>query len=653
MKSIINNSTYLSLKCINWIVFLLLILGFHSCKNSHKDLPNIVIIFIDDLGYADPSCYGATAYSTPNIDRLAEEGARFTNFYASQAVCSASRGSLLTGCYSERIGIQGALSPYSKTGIHSNETTIAEMLKDKGYISGIFGKWHLGHHHEFLPLQHGFDEFIGLPYSNDMWPVNYDGLPKKSSDYPPLPLFEGNEVIDSILDLDDQANLTTLYTENAIQFIDKHKDEPFFLYIPHSMVHVPIAVSEKFKGKSKNGLFADVMMELDWSVGEILKALERNGLEENTLVIFTSDNGPWLNYGNHAGSALPLREGKGNMWEGGPRVSAIMKWPEKIESGIQIDQIASSIDILPTISDITSSELPINKIDGVSILALLKGDKDANPRNHFCYYYGGDLIAVRKDNWKLVFPHRYRSYDGITIGKDGFPGNYTKGIVEQKELYNLETDISEANNIIDEYPEIVKELDQIADNIRFELGDNLLNRSGSENRKAGRIKVEKIRSEHIAIHKNVILDSELSSKYASFGSATLTNGILGSLDYSDNEWLGFHGVDFEAVVDLEEVQQIKEISIGFMENQKSWIFLPIDIQISYSNDNIHFTDAKHFSFDKTVLNNKRSVQRFDAELPSMEMRYIKISAQNRGICPDWHAGAGEKSWIFVDEIEVR
>ncbi|MEN8122496.1 MAG: sulfatase-like hydrolase/transferase, partial [Bacteroidota bacterium] len=302
---------------------LFFVLNFYSCKNpddktQNSNKPNIVLIFIDDMGYADVGCFGATDYKTPNIDQLANEGARFTDFYVSQAVCSASRGALLTGCYSERIGIKGALMPNSNIGINPDEIIIPEMLKEQGYATGIFGKWHLGHHKEFLPLQHGFDEYLGLPYSNDMWPVGFDGVPqagtgKRKSNYPPLPLFSDNQVVDTIASLEDQAKLTTLYTEKAVQFIQKHKNEPFFLYMPHSMVHVPIAVSDKFKGKSGKGLFADVMMELDWSVGQILKTLKENGLDENTLVVFTSDNGPWLNFGNHAGSADPLREGKGAM----------------------------------------------------------------------------------------------------------------------------------------------------------------------------------------------------------------------------------------------------------------------------------------------------------------------------------------------------
>ncbi|MGB9747685.1 MAG: sulfatase-like hydrolase/transferase [Bacteroidales bacterium] len=289
-----------------------------------KSLQNIVIILMDDMGYGDIGRTGANQYETPNIDRLTAQGMQFTWFYCPQAVSSASRAGLLTGCYPNRIGISGALMPWSEVGINPDETTIAEMLKTKGYYNGIIGKWHLGHHQKFLPLQNGFDEYFGLPYSNDMWPVDFDGIPirfKDSTDYrmkyPPLPLMEGNEKAGEILTFQDQDKLTTLYTERAVKFIEKNKNRPFFLYIAHSMVHVPLGVSDKFRGKSRQGMFGDVMMEVDWSVGEVLKALKRNGLEKNTLVIFTSDNGPWLNFGNHAGNTGGLRECKGTSWEGG------------------------------------------------------------------------------------------------------------------------------------------------------------------------------------------------------------------------------------------------------------------------------------------------------------------------------------------------
>ncbi|MBD0825460.1 sulfatase family protein [Aestuariibaculum marinum] len=461
-----------------------------SNKTSKQvENPNIVIIFMDDMGYGDLSLNGAIDYKTPNIDSMANEGMVFTNFYAAQAVCSASRAGLLTGCYPNRVGIHGALRPNSKVGLNQNENTIAEVVKENGYATAIFGKWHLGDAEEFLPLQHGFDEFFGLPYSNDMWPVDYAGNPKEDAKYPPLPLILNNKANTYVKTLEDQAQLTTLYTNKAVEFIQKNKNNPFLLYLPHSMPHVPIAVSSKFKGKSKQGLYGDLMMEIDWSVGEVLKALKENGLEENTLVIFTSDNGPWLNYGNHAGSTGGLREGKGTSWEGGQREPCLMKWPNIIEKGSLTNNIASTIDLLPTIAEITKGSLPKHKIDGVSLLPLLKGDVKANPRNHMFYYYGkNNLEAVRKDNWKLVFPHTHRSYENNLPGNNGFPGKVEKIQVKEMKLYNLRRDPGERYNVISLYPEVVNEIKELAELAREDLGDNLTNRNGKNNREPGQVK---------------------------------------------------------------------------------------------------------------------------------------------------------------------
>lgn len=469
---------------------------FHmnSClkkQTKNQKRPNIVIIFTDDQGYADVGCYGAKGFQTPHLDRMAENGMMFTSFYVAQAVCSASRAGLLTGCYPNRIGIRGALGPRSKKGIHAREVTIAEMLKTKGYATAVFGKWHLGHHHEFLPLQHGFDQYFGLPYSNDMWPVDYDGNPVQEghkSSYPPLPLIENNQKIAEIKTLADQSKLTAWYTKKAVDFIEKNKNNPFFLYVPHSMPHVPLGVSDRFKGKSSQGLYGDVIMEIDWSVGQIMKALERNNLKRNTLVIFTSDNGPWKNYGSHAGSTGPLREGKGTSWEGGVRVPCIMQWPGHIPSGSVCPKMASTIDLLPTFAEITGAPLPENKIDGISLLPLIQGKKEANPRDHFFYYYthkdGHQLQCVRQGRWKLHFPHFYRSYQGVEKGKGGHPGPYAQGKTGV-ELYDLEKDIGETNDVAAQFPEIVKRLKALGEKAREELGDMKLKGKGV--RPAGQI----------------------------------------------------------------------------------------------------------------------------------------------------------------------
>ncbi len=462
-----------------------------SSAKANAAPPNVIIIFCDDLGYGDIGKYGATGYSTPNIDRLANGGMMFTQFYAAEAVCSASRAALLTGCYSNRIGIFNALMPWSKNGLSKNEKTIAEVLKEKGYATAIFGKWHLGWQKQFLPLQHGFDEYTGLPYSNDMWPVNFDGSPITDTSnwkmkYPPLPLITGNNTLKLISNLEDQSTLTTLYTNKAIDFIGRHKSSPFFLYLPHSMPHVPIAASAKFKGKSKAGLYGDVIMEIDWSVGEIMKTLKQYGLDNKTLVIFTSDNGPWLNFGNHAGSTGGLREGKGSSWEGGQKEPCIMRWPGVIPAGAVCNKMASTIDLLPTIASLCNGALPEHKIDGVNILSLLKGQPDADPRKVFYYYYANNnLEAVRKDQWKLVLPHKGRSYEGFAPGKDGFPGGTNESRHYELALYDLRRDPGERYDVKEFFPEIVTLLQQLAEEAREDMGDAITNRKGKNNRDCG------------------------------------------------------------------------------------------------------------------------------------------------------------------------
>lgn len=450
--------------------------------------PNIVLVFTDDQGYGDLGCYGSKDIATPNIDRLAGEGVRFTDFYASQAVCSSSRASLMTGCYSQRVGIVGALGPGARIGLGPEEKTIADLLKVRGYATAIFGKWHLGHHLPFLPLQHGFDEYLGLPYSNDMWPVTYDGKPLaegQKSSYPPLPLIRGNEKIAEIRTLADQDTLTIRYTEAACTFIDKHKDRPFFLYVPHSMPHTPLGVSDKFRGKSKQGPYGDVIQEIDWSIGQILERLKRHGLEKDTWVIFASDNGPWLNFGKSGGSAGPLREGKGTMFEGGPRVPCVMRWPGRLAAGRVISNIASTIDLLPSIAAVCGASLPKNGIDGVDLWPLLERKPGANPRDHFFYYYERGLRAVRQGRWKLFFPHKSRSYIGVPPGTGGLPGPYAE-IQTGLELFDLETDIGETKDVAAAHPDIVALLQALGETAREDLGDSITNRKGKGLREPGR-----------------------------------------------------------------------------------------------------------------------------------------------------------------------
>ena len=317
-------------------------------------LPNVVLIFTDDQGYGDLGCYGATGFATPHVDKLAEQGVRFTDFHVSQPVCSASRASLMTGCYANRIGIHGALSPAARHGISAAETTLAEVCKGRGYATGMVGKWHLGHHPQFLPTRHGFDSYLGLPYSNDMWPFH----PQAKGGYPNLPLIDGEKVTNPSVTAKDQARLTGLYTKRAVAFIAENKDKPFFLYVAHSMPHVPLFAGDGFGGKAKQGLYGDVIQEIDASVGAVLDALDAHKVADNTLVIFTSDNGPWLSYGNHGGSSGGLREGKGTVWEGGVRVPFVARWPGKIPAGSVCREPAMTIDVLPTVAAAIGAKAP-------------------------------------------------------------------------------------------------------------------------------------------------------------------------------------------------------------------------------------------------------------------------------------------------------
>lgn len=448
--------------------------------------PNVVLIFLDDMGYGDLSVTGALAYQTPNIDRMAAEGTRFTNFLTAQAVCSASRAALLTGTYPNRLGLSGALGPGSQVGLNPDEETIADLLKGKGYATAIFGKWHLGDHPSMLPLAQGFDEYFGVPYSHDMWPLHPN---QARSNYPPLNLIEGSKPVKKIENLDDAAQLTTAITDRATAFIRKNKNKPFFLYVPHPLPHVPLAVSAKFKGKSGRGIFGDVMMEIDWSVGQIFSELKKQGVDKNTLVIFTSDNGPWLNYGDHAGSSGGFREGKGNSFEGGQRVPCIVRWPGTVPAGRINNKLMSTLDILPTVAALCGARQPERRIDGFDFSAILKGDDSHAPRQEFLYYYRkNNLEAVRQGNWKLVFAHPGRTYEGFVPGKNGQPGPLNENYSIAAALYNLERDPGERYDVKEQFPEIVASLDKIAEAARADLGDDLQGRTGANVRPVGRIR---------------------------------------------------------------------------------------------------------------------------------------------------------------------
>lgn len=448
-------------------IFPLFTAALCSCSAADDRPPNFVVIFTDDQGYNDLGCFGANHVTTPNIDQLAAEGIKLTSFYVAAPLSSPSRAALMTGCYPKRIGLASGsrymvLLSNDEWGLNPSELTIAEILKDRGYATGIFGKWHLGDQPVFLPTRHGFDEFFGLPYSHDIHPYH----PRQEHfQFPPLPLYEGEKIIEHDPDAD---YLTRRITEKAVSFIDRHRKEPFFLYIPHPLPHAPLHVSPGFMEtvpdsirkilleenntidyQTRRQLFPQAISEIDWSVGEIMKALKRNGLDNHTMVIFTTDNGPAI------GSAKPLRGRKGSTYEGGMRVPAVIRWQGKIAEGRVCDELLTTMDLLPTFAFLAEAEVPDDRsIDGRNIWPALTGvDGTKSPHDTFFYHRGNDLIAVRCGQWKL---HRLRE--------------------NEVELYNLEDDIAETIDMAEKRPDLVMKLISIMDEFNREMGDSLKTR---------------------------------------------------------------------------------------------------------------------------------------------------------------------------------
>lgn len=423
------------MKLLKTVITLAVIAFSITYTVAQNQKPNIVIINMDDMGYQDLGCFGAPKNQTPNIDKMADEGVRFTNFYAGSNICSPSRASLLTGCYPPRVGMPKVLLDTPK-GLSFKAETIAELLKKNGYATALVGKWHLGHYQEFLPTRHGFDYFYGTPFSHDM---KVEGG---------LPFYEGEKVLEYNPDI---TQLTTRYTKKAKQYINENKDKPFFLYLAHNMPHTPLAVSKKFAGQSGSGLYADVMMELDWSVGEVLKELKKLGLEKNTLVVLSSDNGPSLKQGKHAGDAGVFREGKGTTFEGGHRVPGIFYMPGTISKGKEFDDMVSQLDVFPTVAHITGTELPEYKIDGVNLWeTLTKGEKHS--RKEFFYFNAKNIEAYRKGNVKYHKAHKYRAN-----GEKKSDGKY-KVVSKQLEesVFDLSKDAGESKNILHQKANLAK-----------------------------------------------------------------------------------------------------------------------------------------------------------------------------------------------------
>lgn len=455
-----------------------------------RSRPNVVIVYCDDLGYGDIGPFGAKKIRTPHLDKLAANGRKFTNFHSAQPVCSASRTALLTGCYPNRLGLHGALGPNARHGIASSEETIAELARRAGYQTAAVGKWHLGHLPQFLPTRHGFDRYLGLPYSNDMWPLHPEARP---GTYPPLPLIKGEKVINPQVTAADQAKLTGQYTDFAVEFLQDaaKQKKPFLLYLAHSMPHVPLFAGEKFLGKSEAGLYGDVIEEIDDSVGRIVAELTRSGALANTWIIFSSDNGPWLSYGEHAGSSGPWREGKGTCFEGGVRVPCIMSWPGVIAPNSVSDANFMTIDILPTLAGRLGIEHQGPPIDGKDVWKWIMGAEGAaNSHEGYAYYYESNQLqaVVSADGrFKLQLPHTYRTLAGKPGGKDGKPSVYQNRKIEKPELYDLVEDPSETKDIADLQKEKVKALLEFAGKCRADMGDSLSQTKGTGQREPGRV----------------------------------------------------------------------------------------------------------------------------------------------------------------------
>ena len=453
-------------------IFFLLIFALKCLSASAAKKPNFIIIFTDDQGYGDLGCFGSTKIKTPNIDRLAKEGRKFTNFMVASPVCSPSRAALLTGCYPKRVSMhQHVLFPSSQKGLNPKEHTIADHLKDQGYATACFGKWHLGHHPETLPQSNGFDTYLGIPYSNDMNHPDNKGKPKggwagmdalwkdpeSTLTQWKTPLMENDKILEVPV---DQRTVTRRYTNKSIEFIKSNKDKPFFLYLPHSMPHIPLYVPDEIRDPNPLNAYTNVIEHIDSEVGRIANLLRELKLAQNTYLIFTTDNGPWLQFKHHGGSAGPLRDGKGTTFEGGQRVPCVMWAPGRIPAGTTCDELCGTIDLLPTIASLTEAPLPKeNKIDGLDISNLLTGDTKS-PRNEFIYYTSrGDLEGLRQGKYKVLIKKNRRRKNQPASGG-------------QVMLFDLDSDLGEKTNLADKHPEIVTKLGTRMKELDAEITEN-------------------------------------------------------------------------------------------------------------------------------------------------------------------------------------
>jgi len=425
-----------------------------SAAESEVKAPNFVLIFIDDMGYGDIGPFGSELNKTPNLDRMAAEGMKLTSFYAAP-VCSASRAQLMTGCYAPRVSVPGVFFPAGAQGLHPDEHTVADYLKELGYATTCIGKWHLGDQREFLPTRQGFDHYFGIPYSNDM------GRKSAEDGRSVHPLMR-DEQVEALLENEDQRSITRAYTEEAVKFIEANQNEPFFLYLPHTAMHIPIFPHQDFSGTSSNGRYGDWVAEVDWSVGRVLETIRELELSHKTLVVFTSDNGPWMSKGKDGGIATPLRGSKGGTLEGGVREPTLAWWPSRIKAGSTFDGIAGTTDILPTFVKLAGGALKADiKIDGIDLSEALLGAVEQSPRMEWYYYQGRHLKAVRSGRWKLAIA----------------PQSLGMGIREKPEdlksslrLYNLKEDVQEMNDVALQNPEVVKRLLELAETMKADIG---------------------------------------------------------------------------------------------------------------------------------------------------------------------------------------
>lgn len=594
------------------------ILSFFTCSQDDAgSTPNIIVLFCDDLGYGDLGVYGHPSIQTPNLDKMAAEGMKFTNFYSGSPACTASRYALLTGQYPVRSGFGWVLNPNSAKGIHPEERTIAEAMKEAGYATACFGKWHLGStKQEYLPLQNGFDEFAGFPYSNDMIPPLHGKIA----------YLEGNDTLDMNF---DQTNLTKDATERAVHFIQKNKENPFFLYVPYSMPHVPLNPGASFAGNSKRGKYGDVIEELDWSTGQIFEAVQKAGLAENTLIVFTSDNGPWIIKDQAGGSSGLLRDGKGSTWEGGMRVPGLAYWKGKISAGAVCNEPASTLDLFPTLLELTGlSKTETQHVDGKSLSSyLFQNEIPETEKPYFYYGPGNRLQAVRKGDWKLHIRTNSQT------GKEYFDKKLPL-------LFHLNHDPSEKYELSEAHPEVVKDLLKEVEEhqLQLEQEPNFFQRDKLDRK-----------IDHLGVGKTIQFKFAPNEKY------DFPNGLTDGFTEPNFEYQklpGFQGNDLDAILDLDEIRKVGNVEIGFLQNPTNWIFLPENVHFETSKDGVNWTAYSNINHSIPTEKSQLRYAFQTTELANTEFRYLKIFAKNIEKCPEWHEAKGQPSWLFPDEIII-